>query len=112
MDTPIGADDSEAVPPRGRPFKKGQSGNPGGGPKWLKGVRESLKGLTPLARKTLREVMKGSEKDGDRVAAARVVLEYTVPKPKQTHRVEGKGGDPLALMSAEALVAFVTGKKP
>jgi hypothetical protein len=97
----------------GRPFKKGESGNPGGGPKWLKGVRESLKSLTPLAAKTLKDIMENTDaKDADRAKAADVVLKYTVPLPKQTHRVEGKGGDPLALMSAEALVAFVTGKKP
>lgn len=91
-------------------FKPGQSGNPGGKPAWLKKVRQSLQGLTPLARKTLRDVMKAGA-DKDRVAAAKTVLEYTVPKPRQTHRVEGKGGDPLAVLTPEQLVAFVKGSK-
>lgn len=92
-------------------FKKGVSGCPGGQPKWLRDVRTALRELTPVAVKTLKEIMENSEsKDADRAKAADVVLKYTVPLPKQTHRVEGKGGDPLALLSAEALVAFVKGK--
>lgn len=96
--------------PVGKPFRPGQSGNPDGQPKWLKGVRESLKSLTPLARKTLREVMKTGQ-DKDRVAAAKTVLEYTVPKPKQTHRVESGGKDALAGLTPEQLVAFIKGEK-
>lgn len=92
-------------------FKPGKSGNPGGKPKWLKAARESLQSLTPLARKTLRQVMKNGA-DKDKVAAAKTVLEFTVPKPRQTHRVEGKGGDPLAVLTPEQLVAFVKGEKP
>lgn len=103
--------DNSAPEAPGKPFKKGQSGNPGGKPKWLKAARESLQALTPLARKTLRAVMKNGA-DKDKVAAAKTVLEFTVPKPKQTHRVEGKGGDPLAVLTPEQLVAFVKGKKP
>lgn len=92
-------------------FARGKSPNPGGQAKWLKEVRQSLRDLTPLAAKTLKQVMEEGAKDSDKTAAAKVVLEYTVPKPKQTHRVEGKGGDPLASLTAEQLVAFVTGRK-
>lgn len=91
-------------------FKEGISGNPGGRPKWLKGVVDGLKELHPAAKLRLASIIKdGADKDA--AAAIRVLYDFTVPKPKQTHRVEGKGGDPLGLVSAEALVAFVTGKK-
>jgi DnaJ-domain-containing protein 1 len=93
-------------------FGPNNAANPGGQTKWLKAFRVALQKDTALARRTLRKVMKSDlSKDADKVAAAGVVLKYTVPLPKQTHKIEGKGGDPLALMSAEALVAFVTGKK-
>lgn len=91
-------------------FDKGNSPNPGGQAKWLKQVREELRALLPHARATLSRVMVGDDQKAA-VQAAKVVLEYTVPKPKQTHRLEGKNGDALAMVSAEALVAFVTGKK-
>lgn len=104
------ADNSTPEVP-GKPFKKGESGNPGGAPKWLKEVREGLKSLHPAAKQRLTSIIAdGSDKDA--TAAIRVVYEYTVPKPKQTHRVEGKNGDPLASLTAEQLVAFVTGRKP
>lgn len=83
--------------------------NPGGQPKWLKGVREGLRALLPEAQRRLGEIIRsGSDKDS--TVAARVVLEYTVPKPKQTHRVEGKGSDLLAALTPEQLVAFVKGE--
>jgi len=93
-------------------FGAGNSANPGGQPRWLKSVRESLKTLTPLARDTLQHVMENAAKDSDKVAAAKVVLEFTVPKPKQTHRVEHKGQDPLAGLTPEEIVRFVKGEKP
>ena len=95
----------------GTPFQKGTSGNPSGRPKWLKGVVDGLKKLHPAAETRLASIIThGADKDA--AAAIRVLYDFTIPKPKQTHRVEGKGGDPLALLTPEALVAFVTGKKP
>lgn len=90
-------------------FAEGNSPNPGGQAKWLKQVRADLRNLLPHARATLARVMV-SQDEKAAVQAAKVVLEYTVPKPKQTHKIEGKG-DPLAVVSPEALVAFITGKK-
>jgi hypothetical protein len=92
-------------------FAGGGSANPGGQAKWLKEIRAGLRSLLPEAKNRLGEIIRsGSDKDS--TAAAKVVLEYTVPKPKQTHRVEGKGGDPLALLSPEQLVEFIKGRKP
>lgn len=90
-------------------FGPGNAANPGGQPKWLKQVRESLKALTPLAAERLKGIILDGE-DKDSVAAAKVVLEYTVPKPKQTHKVEG-GGRILTDVTTQALVEFITGKR-
>lgn len=103
------AQDSEAQAP-GKPFKKGQSGNPGGQPAWVKKVRDSLKKCSPLAVRTLKDVMRNGP-DKERVRAAAEVLKYVVPAPKQRVKVERDGKDPLASLSPEELVAFIVGKK-
>lgn len=114
------AQDSGAQP-IGTPYPKGKSGNPGGQPKWVKKVRDALKKDANVARRLLNRVMRGKDilggaearevKVSDSVKAAEVVLKFTLPMPKQTHRVEGKGGDPLGVLTAEQLVAFLTGRK-
>lgn len=79
-------------------FHKGQTGNPGGKPKWLGEVQRALKGGSLEAAQYLASVVRGDAtepyvtKDGetlaspvrakDRIAAAKVVLEFTVPKPQ------------------------------
>lgn len=98
-------------------FGPGNSANPGGRAGWQKELRGLLQGDAKLAHRLLRAVIRGEDGAGrevrvaDSVKAAEVVLKFTLPMPKQTHRVEGKNGDPLGLASAEALVAFITGKK-
>lgn len=68
------------IPPGLRPWKKGQSGNPGGQPKWVKKVRKALGQHAERAAEVLREVMDTGEPK-ERVMAAKVVLEFSVPKP-------------------------------
>lgn len=91
-------------------FKPGApSANPGGQPKWMREMRESLKAMLPSTRKRLANIIEsGSDKDA--TAAARLVLEYTLPKPRARVKVEGAGSSPLAGLSAEQLVALATGK--
>ena len=105
----------------GKPFKRGQSGNPGGQPKWVKGVRDLLQETAPLAAEYLRKVIQGEpfimQVDGEsvevpaehqhRVAAARTVLEYTTPKP--TAKVEMQANVAavqLSQLSREELLAI------
>jgi hypothetical protein len=97
-------------------FGAGNSANPGGRAGWQKDLRELLREDAKEARLLLRAVIAGTVagrevRVADSVKAAEVVLKFTLPMPKQTHRVEGKNGDPLGLLSPEALVAFITGKK-
>lgn len=112
---------SQDRPPESKPhlYKAGQSGNPGGQPKWVKEVRDALRKDAALARRLLRRVMQGKDlgaggrevRIADSVKAAEVVLKFSIPPPRQTHRVEGRGGDPLGVLTPEQLVAFITGKK-
>lgn len=90
-------------------YKKGQSGNPGGQPKWLKEVREAMRTCVTKGAARLQAIIEQGE-DRDAVAAVKVAAEYSLPKPKQTHRLEHKG-DPLATLTPEQLVEFIKGKK-
>lgn len=60
----------------GRPFRKGQSGNPGGRPKELKHVQELARRYTDEAIKTLAEIMRNSNEPARaRAAAAEALLD-------------------------------------
>jgi hypothetical protein len=91
-------------------FAPGKSPNPGGQAKWLQPIKKDLRAGVPGVLKKLAAIIE-SGADKDAIAAGKVWLEYSLPKPKQTHRVEGKGGDPLASLTAEQLVAFIKGGK-
>lgn len=105
----------------GKPWKKGQSGNPGGQPKWVKGVRDLLQEAAPEAADYLRKVIQGvpflMTVDGEaievpaehqhRVAAARTVLEYTMPKPTAKVDVQANvAAVQLSQLSREELLAI------
>lgn len=64
----------------GRPFQKGQSGNPGGRPK--NAVLRAM--LEPHRRRmvaTLLQLMRSADKDGTRLEAVKVMLAYLDGKP-------------------------------
>lgn len=102
---------AEAVERRPDGTVKKGSPNPGGQPKWVKEVRDSLRALHPVARERLETIITNGE-DKDANVAIRIVYDFSLPKPKQTHRVEGGGRDALAGLTPEQLVAFVKGEKP
>jgi hypothetical protein len=95
----------------GKGFRPGQSGYAGGPtPKWLREVKEQLKELVPLASRTLKRVMiHGDNKS--KVAAAKTVLEYTVPKPKQRLKVSGQLSNPVGDLSTEEIQALIQAAK-
>ena len=67
----------------GRPWKKGQSGNPGGYPKALTGLRDLARTHTEMALKRLAEIADTGESEQARVAACQALLDRGWGKPQQ-----------------------------
>ena len=83
---------------RGRPFQKGQSGNPGGRPKIPADVREALDAALPEAVAVLEKNLKHED---PRVAhlAAVAILDRALGKPAQALTLDGKVSmDPIATL--------------
>lgn len=77
------------------PFKKGQSGNPGGRPKADKRLKELAREKTELALNTLIAIAEnGKESASARVAAANAILDRGWGKPTQA--VVGDPEQPIA----------------
>jgi hypothetical protein len=97
--------------PRGKPFQKGKTGNPGGRPKLpedVKHVRELARQYTEQAVAALVEVL-GSDSAAGKVAAANALLDRGWGKSEQP--ITGPEGGPLQHahkheMSDEALAAI------
>lgn len=99
-------------------FGPGNNAGTGGRSGYENTVRKLLREDCHTARSLLRNTMEGKKLDGtpdgeithdQKLKAAEVTLKYGVGPPKQTHKVEHKGSAPLAGLSPEQLVAFVTG---
>jgi len=75
----------------GKPFKKGQSGNPGGRPKVVAEVRELARAHTGEAIETLVSIMTNPKSaSAARVSAANALLDRGYGKPPQ--HITGEGG--------------------
>jgi Family of unknown function (DUF5681) len=75
----------------GKPFKKGQSGNPGGRPKVVAEVRELARAHTGKAIETLVSIMTNTKSaPAARVSAANALLDRGYGKPPQ--HITGEGG--------------------
>jgi hypothetical protein len=88
---------SEPSRPRGRPFPKGVSGNPGGRPKALARLKEQLLELSEEAVGTLKAMLGVPEAEmianahplwvralaRERLGAVKVWFEFTVPRPSE-----------------------------
>jgi hypothetical protein len=83
--------------PRGRPFQKGKSGNPGGRPKTLGDLQSLARGHTKDAITALAEVAK-SGPPAARVAAASALLDRGWGKPVQAVEASGPDGAPLHIV--------------
>ena len=71
----------------GRPFQKGQSGNPKGRPKANPEAKEILKAATPDAARKLVELL-GSRTEKIALAAATEILDRTMGRPETTGKVQ------------------------
>src|SRR5262249_7737531 len=68
----------------GRPFVKGQSGNPGGRPKEIAEVKELARQHVPAAIEALASIMNNTKaSDAARVSAASALLDRAYGKPQQ-----------------------------
>jgi hypothetical protein len=75
----------------GKPFKKGQSGNPGGRPKVVAEVKELARAHTGEAIETLVSIMTNHKAaPAARVSAANALLDRGYGKPPQ--HITGEGG--------------------
>jgi hypothetical protein len=75
----------------GKPFKKGQSGNPGGRPKVVAEVKELARVHTGQAIETLVSIMTNPKSaPAARVSAANALLDRGYGKPPQ--HITGEGG--------------------
>jgi Family of unknown function (DUF5681) len=77
--------------PKGRPFQKGQSGNPGGRPKIAGEIRELAQQHAPAALERLVRLM-NSTSGRVAVAAAQAILDRACGKPPQALQIDGELG--------------------
>ncbi len=86
----------------GRPFVKGQSGNPGGRPKEIAHVRELARSRTVEAVETLTDIMRNpDEPAAARVRAAETLLDRGWGRPTQP--ISGEDGKAIETHNLHAL---------
>jgi len=69
---------------KGKPFAKGQSGNPGGRPKVPEDIRQAFREASPQACETLVKIINDpAAKDSDKIRAAETILDRAYGKPVQ-----------------------------
>ena len=83
----------------GKPFKKGQSGNPGGRPKMASDVKALAQDHCAAAIKKLAALMK-SKDERTAIAACKDLLDRGIGKAPQAHTGEG-GEGPITLQWME-----------
>ena len=94
-----GAEISKKQQPRGRPFPKGVSGNPGGRPKRTEDGRalaEACRAKTPEALAVVESLMRDSDNDRVRLAAAQSIIERGWGRaPEKIELVDSREADLL-----------------
>jgi len=82
----------------GKPFQKGQSGNPGGRPKVPEEIKEAFRAAGPNACECLCKIIADpAAKDSDKIRAAEVILDRGFGKPTQSVDLEATVGAPISI---------------
>lgn len=81
--------------PRGKPWVKGQSGNPLGRPPLPPGTREAFQQMLPEALGTLRDITMNPFHQRQE-QAAEYIVNQALGTPRQTHEMTGPNGAPLS----------------
>lgn len=96
-----------ATKPRGRPFQKGQTGNPTGRPKRTAEELDLIaacKAKTPDALAVIDSIMHGGENERNRLSAAMAIIERGYGKPTQGVELTGADGGPVAFTKIERTI--------
>jgi len=88
------SDGSAKRRPRGRPFSKGETGNPAGRPKKNFDLVTRCRELTPDIIERYAK-MGALARSGADVMAGKIVIEYGHDKPRQRHELTGPNGAAL-----------------
>lgn len=88
----------------GRPFEKGQSGNPGGRPKGMPEVVELARQHTKAAIARLAEIMENGESERAQVAAAEIILDRGWGRAPQHVTFGDEENEPTRAGDTERLV--------
>jgi len=80
--------------PRGKPWAKGQSGNPLGRPPLPPGTREAFQAMLPEALGALRDIVQEPEHPRQE-QAAEYVVNQALGTPRQSMALTGPNGEPL-----------------
>lgn len=87
--------------PRGKPFQKGVTGNPGGRPKRTAEELDLIaacKGITPAALAVIESIMMEGENERNRLAAAQAIIERGYGKATQPIEADVRGNLVVEIM--------------